>query len=91
MDPILVALLTLVALAVGIFIPVMLYLWLTLKKIQDELRDAHNRFDPVIAEVQSAVVQVKAATQITSAIAVAVTAGVQAWRESKQHAAQETP
>jgi hypothetical protein len=85
MDAFQVALLTLVALAVGMLIPIMLQLWLTLRKVQASLGDAQKRIDPVLAEVQAVVAQVRSATQITSAVAVAVTAGVQAWRESRQH------
>lgn len=91
MDAFQVALLTLVALTVGMLVPVMLQLWLTLRKVQAALGDAHTRIDPVLAEVKAVVAQVRNATQITSAIAVAVTAGVQAWRETKQHPAPEAP
>jgi hypothetical protein len=85
MDAFQVALLTLVALAVGMLVPVLLQLWFTLRKVQVTLGDVHTRIDPVLTEVKSVVAQVRSATQVTSAIAVAVTAGVQAWRESRQH------
>ena len=91
MDPFQVALLTLVALVVGMLVPVMLQLWLTLRKVQVELQNAHARIDPMLDEVKTVVAQVRSATLVTSAIAAAVTAGVQAWRESKQHAAPESP
>jgi hypothetical protein len=82
MDPFQVAILTLAALTVGMLVPVMLQLWLTLRKVQIELHNAQARIDPMLAEVQVVVAQVRSATLVTSAIAAAVTAGVQAWRDS---------
>jgi Cu/Ag efflux pump CusA len=90
-DPFQVALLTLAALAVGMMVPVMFQVWLTLRKVQSELTSMHARIDPMLNEVQAVVAQVRSATLVTSAIAAAVTAGVGAWRESRQNAVSESP
>ncbi len=91
MDPFQVALLTLAALTVGMLIPVLLQLWLTLRKVQVELQNTQARIDPMLIEVQAVVAQVRSATLVTSAIAAAVTAGVHAWRESKSSVVTESP
>jgi hypothetical protein len=91
MDPFQVALLTLAALFVGMLVPVMLQLWLTLRKVQVELQNTQKRIDPILNDVQTVLAQVRGASLVTSAVAAAVTAGVSAWRETRQSAASESP
>jgi hypothetical protein len=91
MDPFQVALLTLAALFVGMLVPVMLQLWLTLRKVQVELQNTQKRIDPILNDVQTVLAQVRGASLVTSAVAAAVTAGVSAWRETRQNAASESP
>jgi hypothetical protein len=83
MDPVQVALLTLAALVVGMLFPVMLQVWLTLRQVQQELRNTHTKIDPLLDEMRAVVSQVRNTTHVASAVALAVTAGVQAWRESR--------
>ena len=85
MDPVQVALLTLAALVVGMLFPVMLQIWLTLRQVQQELRNTHSKIDPLLDEMRAVVSQVRNTTHVASAVALAVTAGVQAWRESKHN------
>jgi hypothetical protein len=89
MDSVQVALVTLAALVVGMLIPVMIQVWLTLRQVQQEMRITHAKIDPLLDEVKQVVGQLRSATQITSAVAMAVTAGVHAWRESKAQSANE--
>jgi len=94
MDPIQVALLTLMALVVGMLCPVLVQVWLTLRQVQQELRETHAKLDPLLDEVRTVVSQVRSATQIASAISLAVTAGVHAWRETRstrEHTAHSAP
>ena len=94
MDSIQVALLTLAALVVGMLLVVMVQVWFMLKQLQQELRDTHAKLDPLINELQTVVAQVRGATHIASAVSLAITAGVQAWREtrhSREHTSGSTP
>ena len=94
MDSIQVALLTLAALVVGMLLGVMVQVWFMLKQLQQELRDTHAKLDPLINELQTVVAQVRGATHIASAVSLAITAGIQAWRESRSnsaHSARSTP
>jgi len=84
MDPIQVAVLTLIAIAVGIFIPVMIQFWLTLRQVQLDLREAKALFGPVLEDIRSATSQLRHGAQITAAIAAAVAAGTQAWIKARQ-------
>ena len=83
MDAVQVALVTLAALVVGMLVPVLLQLWFTLRQVQQELRETHAKVDPVLAVVRTVVEQLRNTTQIASAVAIAVTAGVKAWRDAK--------
>ena len=89
MDPVQVALLTLAALVVGMLFPVMLQIWLTLRQVQQELRNTHSKIDPLLDEMRTVVSQVRNTTHVASAVALAVSAGVQAWRESR-HGGHDT-
>ena len=85
MDSIQVALLTLAALVVGMLLVVMLQVWFTLRQLQQDLRETHAKLDPLLDEVRGVVGQVRNATHVASAISLAVTAGIQAWRESRSN------
>lgn len=83
MDPVQVALVTLAALVVGMLIPVMIQVWLTLREVQQELRRTQSKLDPVLDDVRNVVAQIRSTTMIASAMGVAVTAGVKAWRDAR--------
>ena len=83
MDSIQVALLMLAALVVGMLLVVMVQVWFLLKQLQQDLRDTHAKLDPLINELQTVVAQVRGATHIASAVSLAITAGIQAWRETR--------
>ena len=83
MDPVLVAFLVLAALFVGMAVPVMLQLWLTLRQVRQELRTVRARVDPLLDEIRTVVTQARGVTTIASAVGAAVTAGVRAWRETR--------
>lgn len=83
MDPIQVAMLVLAALVVGMLIPVMVQIWLTLKQVQQELRATQAKLDPLLEEMRSAVTQVRNVSNIASAVSLAVSAGIHAWRETR--------
>ena len=92
MDPVQVALVTLAALVVGMLIPIMLQVWLTLRQVQQELRDTHAKLDPVLKEISEVVGTVRSTTMMASAVGVAVTAGVKAWRETRANeSSHESP
>lgn len=95
MDPATVAIVTLLALAVGMLIPVLVQLWLTLRQLRRELQDMRSMVTPVLDDVRGLTKQFRANAQIGTAIAVAVSAGVQAWvkarHEASSDAAQQSP
>jgi hypothetical protein len=77
MDAMNVALLTLAALLVGMFLPVMAQLYFTLRQVRMELHETRARLDPVLDRLNSA-------ANLSTALAVAVTAGIKAFRESSR-------
>jgi hypothetical protein len=93
MDPVQVALVTLSALVVGMLIPIMIQIWLTLRQVQQELHATQAKLDPLLEDVRTALQSVRSATQMASAISLAVTAGIHAWRETRgtTTSAQDTP
>lgn len=93
MDGTQVALLTLAAVLVGMMIPVMAQLWLTLRGVREELHQMQAKLDPTLDDVRVLVAQVRNATQIASAVGAAVTAGVRAWRDGQadRNERAETP
>ncbi len=91
MEPFQVAVLTLGALAVGILIPVMIQLWLALRQMQQDMREARALIGPVLGDIRGVTQQLRNNAQVTSAIAVAVSAGVQAWVKSRQDATSNSP
>lgn len=79
MDAMNVALLTLTALLVGMFLPVMVQLYLTLRQVRAELNDTKARLEPLLQKLDSA-------ANVSTAIAMAVTAGIRAYRETNREA-----
>jgi hypothetical protein len=80
MDAMNVALLTLTALLVGMFLPVMVQLYLTLRQVRAELTDTKARLEPLLEKLDGV-------ANVSTAIAMAVTAGIRAYREARREAA----
>lgn len=78
-----VVLLAFAGLVVGVLCTVMVQVWITLRQLQHELRATQAKVDPLIDELRNTLAQVRSTTQVASAVAMAVTAGVQAWRHAK--------
>lgn len=91
MDSFQVAILTLAALAVGILIPIVIQLWLALRQVQQEVHNAAAIIGPVVDDVRGLTRQLRNNSQVTSAVAVAVTAGVQAWLKTRQSEPADSP
>jgi hypothetical protein len=79
MDAMNVALLTLTALLVGMFLPVMVQLYLTLRQVRAELTDTKARLEPLLQKLDGV-------ANVSTAIAMAVTAGIRAYREASREA-----
>ena len=90
MDAMQIALLTLAAVLVGMMIPVMAQLWLTLRGVREELHTMNAKLDPTLDEVRGLVTQVRSATQVATAVGAAVSAGVRAWRDRRDEADART-
>lgn len=85
-----VVLLAFGGLVVGVLCTVMVQVWVTLRQLQQELRATQAKVDPLLDELRTTLAQVRSTTQVASAVAMAVTAGVQAWRHAKSDAADES-
>ena len=79
-----VAMLVLAALLVGAVVPVMLQLWLTLRQLQEDLRAAQAKIDPLIDDVRTMVHQVRKSTMVAGAVGAALAAGLQAWQAANR-------
>jgi uncharacterized membrane-anchored protein YhcB (DUF1043 family) len=90
MDSVQVVLLALAGLVVGILCTVMIQVWFTLRQLQQELRETREKVDPMLDELRTLLNQVRNATHVASAVAMAVTAGVHAWRQTRSEAGPET-
>ena len=88
MDGMQVALLTLAAVLVGMMVPVMAQLWLTLRGVREELHQMHAKLDPTLDDMRAVLAQVRSATQVATAVGAAVTAGVRAWRDTTAQRAE---
>lgn len=88
MDGMQVALLTLAAVLVGMMVPVMAQLWLTLRGVREELHQMHAKLDPTLDDMRAVLAQVRSATQVATAVGAAVTAGVRAWRDTAPQRAE---
>ncbi|MCC7196084.1 MAG: hypothetical protein IT356_11060 [Gemmatimonadaceae bacterium] len=75
MDALQVALVVLLALLVGMLAPVLVQLYLALRQMREALTDTKAHLDPVLRKIEGA-------ANLSTALAVAVTAGVRAYRES---------
>jgi len=64
MDSIQVALLTLAGLVVGMLCTLLVQVWFTLRQVQQDLRDAHAKIDPMLDEMRTVLGQVRNATHI---------------------------
>jgi sensor domain CHASE-containing protein len=87
MDSVQVVLLALAGLVVGILCTVMIQVWFTLRQLQQEIRETRQKVDPMLDEMRTLLNQIRSATHVASAVAMAVTAGVQAWRQSRSNEA----
>src|SRR5690348_2293106 len=79
MDAIYVAFLTLAALLVGMLVPVLLQVYVTLRQLRIEVREARERIEPLVGRLE-------ATSQLTSAVTMAVAAGVRAFRTAERDA-----
>ena len=68
MDGMQVALLTLAAVLVGMMVPVMAQLWLTLRGVREELHQMHAKLDPTLDDMRAVLAQVRSATQVATAV-----------------------
>jgi hypothetical protein len=78
MDAVAIAFLTLLAMLVGMLMVIALQLHQSLKRLEGEVREARNQVGPLIARLNNA-------SNLASGVALAVAAGVRAYRESSNH------
>ncbi len=79
MEAIQVAMLTLTAVAVGIMAAVLVQLYSTVRALRSELSAVRGRIEPMLDRLAGS-------QQIAEAVAVAIAAGVKAFRESTREA-----
>ena len=77
MEAIQVAMLTLMALLVGMIVVVMFQLHIALRQLHHELREARQRIEPVFDKLNST-------SHVATAVAMAVAAGVRAYRDANR-------
>ena len=78
MEPIQIALLTLTALLAGMVFTVMLQLFFAVRQLRTEIHDTRARIEPLIDRLNGG------NTQLASAVALAVAAGIRAFRDSNR-------
>ncbi len=83
MDAIQVAMLTLTAVAVGIMCAITVQLYMTVREMRSELHAVRAQILPMLDRLNGS-------TQIAAAVAVAIAAGVKAFRESNREAAGDS-
>ncbi|MDQ8165805.1 MAG: hypothetical protein P3A28_08645 [Gemmatimonadota bacterium] len=83
MDAIQVAMLALTAVAVGIMCAITVQLYLTVREMRAELHAVRAQILPMLDRLNGS-------TQIAAAVAVAIAAGVKAFRESNRDAAGDS-
>lgn len=84
MDAMNVAMLTLTALVVGMLVPVMIQLYITLRQVRTDLSETRARLDPLLDKLNRT-------ASMTSALTAAVVAGVRAFRDQTGQPGAESP